>query len=160
MYKKSDYVVYKHDVCLIKDIKENKTNGNVCYVMNPIDDYSLTIEIPIDNKTGLLRDIISSKEAKKLIKQIPMISPIDEISEKNLEFKYKELLNIGDYESLIKIIKTTYLRNEYRANNKMRISDKDNNYFNLAEKYLYNELSISLNMTIDDVKEYIIRKVS
>lgn len=160
MYKKGDYVVYNHDVCLIKYIKENKTNGVTYYVMNPIDDYSLTVKIPIDNKTGLLRNIISSKEAKKIIKQIATISPIDEINEKNLEFKYKELLNVGDYESLIKIIKTTYLRNEFRAHNKMRISDKDNTYFNLAEKYLYNELAISLNMTVDEVKEYIIRNVS
>lgn len=160
MYKKGDYVVYNHDVCLIKYIKENKTNSVTYYVMNPIDDYSLTVKIPIDNKTGLLRNIISSKEAKKIIKQIAMISPVDEINEKNLEFKYKELLNVGDYESLIKIIKTTYLRNEFRAHNKMRISDKDNTYFNLAEKYLYNELAISLNMTVDEVKEYIIRNVS
>lgn len=160
MYKKGDYVVHKHDVCLIKDIKENKTNGVTYYVMNPIDDYSLTAKIPTDNKTGLLRNIISSKEAKKIIKQIAMISPVDEINEKNLEFKYKELLNVGDYESLIKIIKTTYLRNEFRTHNKMRISDKDNAYFNLAEKYLYNELAISLNMTVDEVKEYIIRNVS
>lgn len=42
----------------------------------------------------------------------------------------------------------------------MKISDKDNTYFNLAEKYLYNELAISLNMTVDEVKEYIIRNVS
>lgn len=82
MYKKGDYVVYNHDVCLIKDIKENKTNGVTYYVMNPIDDYSLTVKIPIDNKTGLLRNIISSKEAKKIIKQIAMISPVDEINEK------------------------------------------------------------------------------
>ncbi len=50
--------------------------------MNPIDDYSLTVKIPIDNKTGLLKNIISSKEAKKIIKQIAMISPVDEINEK------------------------------------------------------------------------------
>ena len=67
---------------LEKDIKENKTNGITYYVMNPIDDYSLTVKIPIDNKTGLLKNIISSKEAKKIIKQIAMISPVDEINEK------------------------------------------------------------------------------
>lgn len=61
MYKKGDYVVYNHDVCLIIDIKENKTNGVTYYVMNPIDDYSLTAKIPIDNKTDLLRNIISSR---------------------------------------------------------------------------------------------------
>ena len=40
-----------------------------------------------------------------------------------------------------------------------KISDKDFNYFNRAEKYLYNELSIALNMPFDKTKNYIINKV-
>jgi len=39
------------------------------------------------------------------------------------------------------------------------MSDKDLNYFNKAEQYLYNELSIALNMTFDETKKYIINKV-
>ena len=27
MYKKGDYVVYRHDICTIKDIRKNKLNG-------------------------------------------------------------------------------------------------------------------------------------
>lgn len=59
--------------------------------MNPIDDDSLIIDISIED-----------------------------INEKNLEMKYKELLNTGKYDDLIKIIKTTFLRNESRTNNKKR----------------------------------------
>ena len=33
-------------------------------------------------------------------------------------------------------------------------------YFNLAEKYLYNKLSISLNETIESIKEYIFKMVN
>lgn len=155
MYKKGEYVVYKHNVCKIKDIKENKLIGNTYYVMTPIDDDSLIINIPTENKMGFLRDIISTEDANKLIIQMPKINPIEDINEKNLEAKYKEMLNTGNYENLIKIIKTTYLRNENRINNKKKISEKDNTYFKLAEKYLYNELSISLNMSVEEVKNYI-----
>ena len=62
---------------------------------------------------------------------------------------FTQLLNTDNHENLVKIIKTTYLRNENRINNKKKISDKDDQYFNLAEKYLYNKLSISLNETIE-----------
>ena len=103
---------------------------------------------------GLLKNIISTDNAKKLISQITKIEPIKDINEKNLELKYKELLNTGTYEDLIKIIKTTYLRNENRLNNKKKVSEKDDTYFKLAEKYLYNELSISLNMSIEKVKAF------
>lgn len=60
MYKIGKYVVYRHDVCIIKEIKENKLIGNTYYVMTPVDDDSLIIEIPIENKMGFLRSIIST----------------------------------------------------------------------------------------------------
>ena len=41
-----------------------------------------------------------------------------------------------------------------------KISDKDNFYFDKAEKYLYNELSISLNMNYEEVKKYVFDTVS
>ena len=79
--------------------------------------------------------------------------------DKYIEKTYKELLMEGTYEDLIKIIKTTYLRNDFRIKNKRKISEKDYNYFMQAENYLYNELAIALNMTYDETKEYIINKV-
>lgn len=160
MYKKDDYVVYKHDVCKIKDVKENRLMGNTYYVMTPIDDDTLIIDIPVDNRMGFLRDIISPDEAEKLIEKIPEIKPLENINEKYIEAQYKEMLNDGDHENLIKIIKTTYLRNESRINSKKKISEKDNTYFKLAEKYLYNELAVSLNKTVDEIKEYIFEKVN
>lgn len=160
MYQKGQYVVYRHDVCIIKDIKESKTNSATYYVLNPIDDNSLIINVPIKNKMGFLRDIISSDDAKKLIAKIPKIKPIEIINEKNIEIVYKELLDTGNHEDLIKIIKTTYLRNENRVHNKKKASEKDNIFFTMAEKYLYNELSISLNMSVDSVKKYISKVVN
>lgn len=160
MYKKGEYVVYRHDVCIIKDIKENEATGNTYYVMSPIDDESLIINTPVENKMGFLRDIISNDEAKKLIEKIPKIAPIEIVDDKNLEFKYKDMLKSGDYEDLVKIIKTTYLRNESRINSKKKISEKDDTFFKLAEKYLYNELAISLNMSTEEVKNYIFEVAS
>lgn len=50
MYKINDYVVYKRDVCKIRDIKDSN------YVLNPIDDQTLTITIPQSN--NFIRKII------------------------------------------------------------------------------------------------------
>ena len=160
MYEKGQYIVYRHDVCLIKGIKEDKVKKATYYVMSPLDDESLTIDFPIEDKMNLLRNVISTDEAKELIKKIPEISPLEDINEKNIETKYKEMLKNGSYENLIKIIKTTYLRNEDRINNKKKISEKDDNFFKLAEKYLYNELSVSLNMSVEEVKDYIFEVVN
>ena len=155
MYKENDYLVYKKDVCKVREVRKNKMNGKDYYILIPINDESLIIEAPADNRMGFIRDVISKEDAENLIKKIPKIESLE-----NIDDKYKELLYNGNLEDLIKIIKTTYLRNEERINNKKKISDKDSNYFNKAEQYLYNELSISLGMSFEDTKNYIINKVN
>ena len=159
MYKINDIVVYKKDVCRIKDIKTNKTTGNTYYVMVPIDDESLVIDIPIENKTGFLRDLLSKDEVENLINEIPNIEPFDNLDDKNIELKYKQAITNGTHYDLIKVIKSSYIRNDNRIQNKKKISEKDDKYFKLAEKYLYNEFSAVLNMSFDDTKNYIIEKV-
>ena len=58
-------------------------------------------------------------------------------------------------ENLIKIIKTTYTRNNERLKKGKQVGEKDETYFNKAEKLLYSELAISLGMNYDEVKQYI-----
>lgn len=159
MHKVDDYVMYKKDVCKIREIRKNKINGNDYYILVPVDDDSLVIEAPVENRMGFIREIISKKDAEKLIKEIPNIEPVNVISNAYIDKVYKELLYKGTYEDLIRIIKTAYLRNDERAKNKKKLSDKDSTYFNKAEKYLYNELSISLGMNYNETKEYVINKV-
>lgn len=122
----------------IKKIKHNERNGTDYYILLPIDDDSLVIDVPTDNRMGYLRSVVTKKEAEKIIDGIKDINPLENIFDKNIENNYKELLYSGNHNDLIKIIKTSYLRNESRINNKKKISDKDLKYFELAKKYLYN----------------------
>lgn len=57
-----------------------------------------------------------------------------DISSKALDNEYKELYQSGKLEDLVKIIKTTFLRNKLRKDNNKKISEKDNKWFNKAEK--------------------------
>jgi len=158
MFKKGDYVVYKRDVVEIVGMKINGLNHQEYYVLVPVDDKSLKIDVPIDNRLGYLRSLITKSAVKNLIKKIPEI-PLIETNNKLIENDYKMLMSDGSHESLIKIIKTTYLRNKERLDNNKKVSDKDNYYFNLAEKYLYNEIAYTLGISYDDVREYILKEV-
>ena len=160
MYKENDYLVYKKDVCKVREVRKNRMNGKDYYILVPITDESLIIEAPADNRMGFIRDVISKEEAKNLIKKIPKIETLENLGDKYIEKTYKELLYNGNLEDLIKIIKTTYIRNDNRIKSNKKISDKDKTYFEKAEEYLYNELSISLNMNFDETKEYIIKEVT
>lgn len=155
MFKINDHVIYNHEVCKIIDI--TKRNNREYYSLVPLSDDSLKINIPTDNINNI-KKLISKKYALELIDNIKNINPID-IDNKQIEAEYKKLLHSNNHEDLVKIIKTTYLRNEIRNNNKKKLSDTDQHYFLLAEKYLYNELSVVLDMSCKEVKEYIIKKM-
>ena len=157
MKKIGDYIVYRRDVAKIVDIKINPLNNMNYYVLVPINDESLKIDVPVDNTLNI-RELITKDEINDLIKKIPNISVISN-SNKLIENEYKELLKDGTFESLIKIIKTTYLRNRERLDNRKKKGDKDEYYFNLAEKYLYSELMVVLNKTFDETRDYIINEV-
>ena len=159
MFNIGDYVVYKRDVCKIKEIKKNGFNNKDYYVLIPIDDNTLIIDVPMDNKSGLLRPIIEKNEVENIINSIVNI-PIIKVDNKLIENEYKQLLNSGKHEDLIKVIKTTYLRNKERTDMSKKIGDKDDLYFKRAEQLLYNEFSIALNMNYDDTKKYVIDAVS
>lgn len=159
MYKIGDYLVYKKDICKVKEIRTNHLNNNDYYILSPIDDESLIIDVPIQNKCGNIRNLFSEEEINKIIEEIPNISII-ETDSKNIESEYKNLLLSNSCYDLIKIIKTAYLRNKERLDNKRKIGEKDDMYFKLAEKYLYNEFSFVLGISVDEVRNYIIKKVS
>lgn len=158
MFQIGDYVVYKRDVCKVHNIKKNHYQGKDYYVLHPVDDDSLTIDVPMENKCGLLRSVISKKEAEEFVRKIPEI-PIISVQERAIENEYKNLMRSNDIVDLIKIIKTSYLRNDSRRENGKRLSEIDENYLKRAEQILYNELSISLGMPFDDVKKYIIKTI-
>lgn len=159
MFKVGEYIIYRRDLCQIKAIEKNPKSNEEYYSLSLVQDDSLSIKVPVSNKFNNLRYPLSKTEAEELINKISSIEPI-KTSEKLLENAYKELMRTNTHEDLIKIIKTTYLRNQERQSHGKKIGDKDLNFFNQAEKLLYTELSYSLNMTYEECKNYIIRKIT
>lgn len=158
MFQVGDYIVYKRDVCLVRDFKKNHYANRDYYILSPVCDDSLTLEVPADSKNGYLRAVISKKEAEQLIDQVPIIEVVA-CDNRMMEHEYQKLLRSNQLEDLVKIIKTAYQRNEKRALDGKRIGEKDDTYFKNAEKYLYSELAISLGKSPEEVKQYIIDRV-
>ncbi len=156
MFNVGDYIIYLKDVCKITSIKEKYLNDEDYYILTPINDDTLKLNIPVNNKS--LRKLLDLDKIMEIIDNIQNIEIIEE-DDKAIESEYKRLLASGNPKDLIKVIKTSYFRNKIRLDNKKKISDKDKNYFELAEKYLYPEFSIVLNKTIDETREFIINKV-
>ena len=158
MFNIGDNVIYIRDLCMVTDIKNNEKTGTDFYILQPVNDQSLTIKIPTDNKNKFLRSVISKGEALSIIKEIPTIDIID-VNDKLIENEYKTLMRSNTFEGLIKIIKTTYIRNVNRESLNKKIGNIDKGYNEKAEKYLYSEFSIALDMSYNEVKEYVISEI-
>ena len=99
MHKEGEVIVYKKDVCLIKEIKKNYYNNIDYYILEPINDKSLKISIPTNNK--LIINLINKDKIKEIISKIPSVEIIDN-NDKFLETKYKELLKSNNHLDLKK----------------------------------------------------------
>ena len=155
MYKINDYLVYQKDVCIVSNIEEK--NNITYYILHPLRDKSLKITLP--TTSDKIRDLITKEEIDNLIK-ISKDIPLIECDEKYIETAYKRLLQEPSYENIIKVIKTSYTRNKLRQEQNKKPSEKDTKYFNLAEEFLYNELSITLNLSYEETKEFFINQIS
>ena len=156
MYKVNDYLIFGKDVCKVKGVEEKKYNNEDYYVLAPIKDDTLKLEIPVSSTK--IRNLITEDDLNNLMDKIPSIEPI-QIEDKFLESEYKRLLASGNEEDLIKVIKTTYLRNEERVNNRKRKAEKDSIYFKEAEEALYSQVSVIKNISLEEAKEYFINKI-
>ena len=154
MFKVNDYVVYNYSVCKVKEIKN--INNTDYYVLVPVTDESLTIKAPTTQENVNIRPLLSKSEAKDLFKKMPDIELI-KLNDHSLEAEYKRLLTTGNREDLVRIIKTTYIRNKKRQDNGKKIGEKDDIYFNIAEKSLYNELALVLDKSVEQIHTMVVK---
>lgn len=114
------------------------------------------IYIPVDTKV-FMRPVISREEAELLIRKIPQIQEENcEIkNQKILEDQYKEALRAHQCEKLVELIKTAYTRKRYCERNGKRAGKTDLQYLKIAKTLLHQELSVALELPMDQVEEYV-----
>lgn len=151
-----DYIVYKKDICVISEIKEIR--GEDYFILKPVDDDSLTVSLPAQSNS--YREIISSDDALNFIKRISSIDEVSANNDKALEVIYKKLIMSLDNDDLIRIIKTTYMRNKHRADKKKRPGSVDSYFLEEAEKRLFLELATALHLDIDVIKDMVVSELN
>lgn len=156
MLKVGEYVIYQEQVCQIKEQKINEFTHLESFILVPITDSSLKVNVPIDNPN--IKNLMTKQEIEDLLSKIKTI-PLIEVDDKLLESEYKKLFHSGNREDLVKIIKTTYRRNQARINHNKKTSEKDTHYFTLAENLLYSEIAAVLGITLEEAKEYVLQNV-
>ncbi|MCF0114281.1 MAG: hypothetical protein HUJ56_02930 [Erysipelotrichaceae bacterium] len=155
MYQIQDVVMYRRVVSTVVDIKRDRRKKQTYYILEPYHTTgpSTRFEVPVENKAGHLKPLMTQSELEELIVQIPSIEIVT-LNTSNVKTEYDSLLNSGSREDLIRLIKTTYMRNQHRLSVNKKIGVIDDNYFRRAEQYLYEECSAVLNKSLEDTRAY------
>lgn len=159
MFGVGDILVHKKDICKIVEIRHNEELNNDFYLLIPISNESLKIEVPVTNLWHNLRPLISKEEVNKIIENIPNLEVIT-TDNRSIEKDYKLIISSGKPEDLIRIIKTNYFRNKEKLLFKKNAIIKESNYCSLAEKYIYEEFSVVLGISYEEIEKIIISQLN
>lgn len=164
MFKLNDYVVYgSTGVCQITDtIKDKHINDEEIeyYVLHPVFNDNMTIKVPIANSSILMRSVITKDDVLSLIAAMPGKEPLLFDDKRQRSKDFKAVLKQGNHEEWIKIIKTLYLEKKEKSAVDKKLTKSDEDIMNTAERQLYEEFAIALNISPDEVVFYILEHIS
>ncbi len=152
-----------HGVCRVTAITGNpidkKDLKRKYYILEPVFEKGSTIYTPVDNEKVVMRKIMDEKAAKLLIGRIPDMETVWIKEEKTREQMYKEAIRTYDCQSLVRIIKTLYLRRQDRVQQGKKVLSSDEHYLKKAEELLYSEMSLALSIPKKSVEGYIYKQI-
>ncbi len=155
MYKINDVVVFRRNVCKVVGREVSDMTGEDCYVLEPYHkvEGSMVMKVPVANKAGNLRNVMTKEEVDSLIREFPLIKALAD-KPANMKSQYVALLKSNKLEDLLCIMKTSLARNKTRIENKKKAAAIDGEYLSKAEKYLFDEISVALGLSYDESKDY------
>lgn len=163
MFNIGDLIIYSaHGVCCIDTIC-TKTYWGITrnyYVLHPLKNCSLRINIPVDNDKVTMLELIGRDEAEEIIQsfKLPGINWI-EMSGQRAQI-YSEIVKKGNRKEISKIV-NTLMRKKYRANiNGQKFYEQDNNLLVFIQNIMFTELAMVLDTTFEAVSEKIIGLIS
>ena len=155
MYKIDDVVVYRRNVCRVVGQCKSDFTGEECYILEPYSasDGSTRMQVPVANKGGHLRNVITQEEIDHLISRFSTIECLEN-KPANMKSQYASLLKGDAPEDLVRIIKTSYLRNKERMESHKKLASIDGEYLLKAERYLFEEFAVAMHTSFEKAKSY------
>ncbi len=156
-------IVYGTQICKITD-KKDQTFGKITrnyYILTPVFDEKNVIYVPSDNEklVAKMRKILSAEEIYTLIKSIPETEKIWIEDDKLRAQEYKAIIESGDREKIIMIIKTLFEhKGEVEAKGR-KLHAVDEIILSRAEKMLYEEFALVLDIKKDEVVPFIAEQI-
>lgn len=161
MFRVGERVIYGiNGVCEIESVGILEMAGmpkdKEYYTLLPVFSNRSKVFAPVDNTRIVMREVISKSEAMDLLNKMPSLEELVITSEKTRENEYKEAIKSCDCYTIAKMIKTIRHRMRDRIAEGKRVTSNDEKYIRLAEDKLLGELSVSLEMDREEIRNILI----
>ncbi|MDD4715074.1 MAG: CarD family transcriptional regulator [Oscillospiraceae bacterium] len=165
MYQVGDFIFYgSTGVCKILDIikkaPESKEKARLYYKLDPLYQ-NCTIFTPVHEAKVFMRPIISKEEAEHLIDTIPSIQAKAYYTHVSSQLAgyYEESLKTHRCIDLVRLTLSIYAKKRAAQQQNRKFGAVDQRFMKRAEELLFGELAAALSISIEEVPEYISRRV-
>ena len=163
MFNVGDIIIHSaHGLCEIDDICE-KTYGDTTrtyYVLHPLENSKLIINIPIDSKQVVMQKVMEREEAEEILHsfQQPGIEWIENVRQRTKQ--YNSLVNTGDRKEIAKVAITLMRKNHEASENKEKPYEPDRTLLANIKNIMFKELAVSLDTSYEDISKKVKHLIS
>lgn len=164
MYQPGQLVVYGGTgVCRVEGLADPDPKGNSIkqfYLLTPLYQAGI-IYTPLEGGKVPMRPVMTTEEANALIDRIPELCA-EIYRERTLQLlaqRYQTVLQSGDCADLLELTMSVYRKRKLAEEQKHRLGLVDEKYGKQAERLLFGELAVALDISIEEVPSYIDEKV-
>ncbi len=129
------------------------------YTLVPIYSTGSKLFVPTDSDKVVTRAVMTKNEATELLEEWDKIETLWIENDKKREEVYKSALRSCDSRQWVRLIKTSYQRNQSRIKNGKKATTSDERYLHMAEDNLFGELAIPFQMTKGEAEDYFITQI-
>lgn len=165
MFQAGDLVVYgTTGVCRVESIDQPNMTGadrhKKYYRLKPFYQDGV-IYTPVDNTKVSIRPVISRKDAENLIALIPGIraEAYRAPTLQALAQHYQTAFQSHSCQDLVELIMSIYTKQQETTSQNRRLGMVDERFLKQAERLLYGELAVALEIPFDEVQPYISNRV-
>lgn len=165
MFEIGDFLMYgKTGVCQLRGISKEALLDKKevwYYVLQPVfKNSSAVIKMPVDNKRINIRRVASREQILAFMEQIAASEPIWNNNDRSRFEEYDENLCSGSCLEWMDMIRQIYLKKKESKTSDKKISPRDIGVSKEAKRLLHEELSISLEIPLEDVEKTIVSKLA
>lgn len=160
MFQVGDWVVYGiHGVCRVVGTEKQLVNRKRTeyLVLEPSQQNESRYYLPTENPTAMakLKPVLSAEELKALLSSEQIHKDVWIREENQRKQYYRDLISGGDRVTLLQMVSSLYRYRAEQVAAGRKFHQCDENFLRDAEKLLSSEISLVLNLTQEQARDYL-----